>query len=226
MTHHIGNSSTEEPYPDHTFARGILGKNFHGLGAAEAYLGPWKPGEREARIPLRLRNHRTGQFLGAERTLQVLAECKGTHILVATRDVSLSDLYAMYSAGFLPPSPPWFDSPGHAWAHEKILDPWILVRQAILPDSLHLTLSEQVSLLEREVPAERPLLPVEFCYAAHLRLLETREKIYEDGWIRFPVRTAQGDCVGAHWDRIWLRTYSSLGEVPVGFVGLGTVRTW
>lgn len=227
MSHHENwLAMEEETFPVHALARRMLRHDFHGLGAAEAYFGPWKPGEREARVPLCLRDHRTGALLSEEETLRILAECKGSHVMLATRDLTLLDLWARHPAVFLPRSDqPWFSHPSERnWAGHAILDPWLLIRKSVLPDSVGLTCTEQQALI-RELPKERELHPAEFCYAARVHLKETGEALCKGYNLRFPsVRTAAGDCVGATLNRIWLSVYSAFGNVPIGFVGACTAR--
>ncbi len=188
--------------PDaHRRVRRILGDDFHGVDAMERHFGMLSEGARESYMSICLRDHRTMEFLTEERTLEIVEECKGTHVLFAVSlQHCLCDIHAMRRDRFIcDEDDPWFGEAKQRqrWSSMRSRDPWILVRKDVVTDSVERNIEGQKKYVAEHFPHERFLLPVEFSQVAIIRFLETGEKLACDSIIRFPVPTSN-ECSWVH----------------------------
>lgn len=192
----------EEPQ-SHKEAHRILGDEFFGLDVAQQRIRPFTQAEIDERLPLRLFDEVTRQFLSEEQTLAIVEECKLTHALLATHNLSLPELHSLDPNGFANDSRNlWFseESQRDKWSdQQRITVPWLLVRKDVVPKSWEKTINVQKLHLQETQPKERSSLPVEHCYAARLRFLVTGRKLCEGYVVRFGVQVAEGHWVDARW---------------------------
>ncbi|MDD5040856.1 MAG: hypothetical protein PHX87_01755 [Candidatus Peribacteraceae bacterium] len=188
----------------HQKARAILGANFHGILAAQKCFGPYAPEDLERHIPLRLCDASGNPFTHSdEETLAVCEECKDTHILVAMQSLSLPNIHARCKSRMAnDQNAPWFGErpQREQWSSQVIRGTWLLFRKDVVPDSWNKAQAAQQQHLALHYTKERLVFPAEYAYGALLHQQETGEKLCRGYWVRFPVQTADGHWVSAHWD--------------------------
>ncbi|MFH0770154.1 MAG: hypothetical protein V1926_02135 [Candidatus Peregrinibacteria bacterium] len=204
----------EEPQ-SHLRAREILGEgNFHGILAAQKGFGPYTVEELARRMPLRLYDQEGNPFTSSdEETLAVCGECKDTHILVATRALSLVGIHDRCKSRMAnDQDAPWFiqEDQKRAFASRAIAAPWLLVRKTVVPDSWGKSQRVQEQHIRDTLPKERFILPEAYVYSALLHLQETGEKLCPGYVVRFPVQAADGHWVCACWygEQLYVRSWN------------------
>lgn len=177
----------EEP-ESHRKAREILGPDFHSVEAAQRHFMPYSMEELAARMAIPF----------AE---EILRPCAGEFVLLPTHPLDLPAIHAAHPERFTAdPDNPWFGGRQRkAWS-QKITVPWLLIRKKVVPDSWSKVVIAQQEHLKQAFPNERFQLPAEYCYAAILHYLETRERLGGDYHVRFAVQSPGGSWVTVLWD--------------------------
>lgn len=210
----------DEPQ-SHLKAREILGEKFLGVLAAQRSHGAFTAAELKERAALRLRNHKTGDFLTEEETLRLCRACSETHLLCAMHPRTLPAIHARHPERFNDdPDAPWFckESQRKKWSGEAILDPWVLVPVSVVPGSCELQIAAQKDHLGKKFPNDRFGLPAEFASVALTYLNETGKKLCEGFVVRFSVQTADSFWVDVEWngDRLYFSYWHGDAGVSVG----------
>ncbi|MBP9856226.1 MAG: hypothetical protein KBC48_02935 [Candidatus Pacebacteria bacterium] len=162
--------STFDPPATHKLAREIMGKNFFGIEEAIKYYGV-NPSEQQlaylAEIPF---------------SEEVLKSCKDTHILIAVFLLSIIDVRSQLNSNLFRnhDSDAWYNN--QAFAANKGVVGWWLVRKTPVADSLHKkNWDEQQALLDKgeQTPTARIMV-----YTIIGHYLANGEHLFENVYIR------------------------------------------
>lgn len=185
-------------------AREIMGKNFFGIEEAIQHFGVNPSGQQLAVL---------SEIPFTEATLE---ECKNTHILVAVFPMSILDIRGKVERKlFYSHEDAWYNK--EAFAKDRSVVGWHLVRKTPVPNSISKTWDEQQALLatNEETPTAQSMT-----YMIIGHYLATRERLFENIYIRCSVVASDGrrldvgyfDSLGLGVDGNWVgRRYDALG---------------